>query len=584
MVLTGIELGHEWLVLTDHSPQLRVANGLTVERLTQQIGIVEAIDRSLGAVVQAAEGHRGRHPRRRGLDQTEAMLARLDLVTASVHSKLRMNGGPMTTRMVTAVSNPRVNVLGHCTGRLVRGRAARGRSRTSTPGRCSRRAPSTTPPSRSTAAPSGATRPTSSCCSPRDRLPVRHRLRRARPRPARHEGLRLRARRAARRARRTGSSRPGMPTASSPGRAPAADRWPRGAREARRPLIADRCRLRRCGGRVLRGRRAGRATSTPRACEQHADAVVVGPQHAERQVLVRGSPCVRARMASRRASSRTFLEPSPRSAGCRQARSVGGHRGLSARRSRRRRGGRCPDLPAAGGASRAPSPNWRVDGIADGSRSMPSERSAAASSSPSGRGRVRAWGTQGGAHGILGDAVVGEQVAGAAALLGQGEEEVDRAHLVGVEASCTGRWLRDDDGAGVAREAFEHGYLRACLRWTVCLVTPSASAMSCHDQPLARALRTCSASSWSSRRPSAATARRPTVGSVLSRSPARSVAVRGHGRQHMLTHGRASTYADEIAAGERTRPGAGIPVLVAAGCPLCFRSPRRIRALRAARP
>ena len=56
-----------------------------------------------------------------GLDQTEEMLGRLDLVTASVHSKLKMSREPMTRRMVAAVSNPRVNVLGHCTGRLVTG-------------------------------------------------------------------------------------------------------------------------------------------------------------------------------------------------------------------------------------------------------------------------------------------------------------------------------------------------------------------------------------------------------------------------------------------------------------------------------
>jgi putative hydrolase len=121
MVLTGIELGHEWLVLTDHSPQLRVANGLTVERLTQQIGIVEAIDRSLGGSFRLLKGIEVDILDDGGLDQTDAMLARLDLVTASVHSKLRMNGGPMTARMVNAVSNPRVNVLGHCTGRLVEG-------------------------------------------------------------------------------------------------------------------------------------------------------------------------------------------------------------------------------------------------------------------------------------------------------------------------------------------------------------------------------------------------------------------------------------------------------------------------------
>jgi putative hydrolase len=56
-----------------------------------------------------------------GLDQTEAMLGRLDVVVASVHSKLRMDAGPMTRRMVKAVENPYVDVLGHCTGRLVRG-------------------------------------------------------------------------------------------------------------------------------------------------------------------------------------------------------------------------------------------------------------------------------------------------------------------------------------------------------------------------------------------------------------------------------------------------------------------------------
>ncbi|HRA27105.1 PHP domain-containing protein, partial [Ornithinibacter sp.] len=121
MVLTGIELGHEWLVLTDHSPQLRVANGLSAERLTQQIGIVEAIDRSLGGAFRLLKGIEVDILDDGGLDQSDAMLARLDLVTASVHSKLRMNAEPMTARMVAAVSNPRVNVLGHCTGRLVEG-------------------------------------------------------------------------------------------------------------------------------------------------------------------------------------------------------------------------------------------------------------------------------------------------------------------------------------------------------------------------------------------------------------------------------------------------------------------------------
>ena len=121
MVLTAVELGHQWLVLTDHSPQLRVANGLTAERLTKQLAIVDAVNGSLGGQFRLLKGIEVDILDDGALDQTEAMLAKLDFVTASVHSKLKMNKAPMTKRMVTAVSNPRVNVLGHCTGRLVEG-------------------------------------------------------------------------------------------------------------------------------------------------------------------------------------------------------------------------------------------------------------------------------------------------------------------------------------------------------------------------------------------------------------------------------------------------------------------------------
>ena len=121
MVLTAVELGHEWLVLTDHSPQLRVANGLTAERLTKQLRIVDAVNASLDGQFRLLKGIEVDILDDGSLDQTDTMLGQLDVVTASVHSKLRMNRAPMTRRMVAAVSNPRVNVLGHCTGRLVTG-------------------------------------------------------------------------------------------------------------------------------------------------------------------------------------------------------------------------------------------------------------------------------------------------------------------------------------------------------------------------------------------------------------------------------------------------------------------------------
>lgn len=121
MVLTAMELGQTWMVLTDHSPRLRVANGLSVERLQRQIAVVDAIDAALGDAFTLFKGIEVDILDDGSLDQTPEMLGRLDLVTASVHSKLRMNEHPMTRRMVAAVRNPRVNVLGHCTGRLVTG-------------------------------------------------------------------------------------------------------------------------------------------------------------------------------------------------------------------------------------------------------------------------------------------------------------------------------------------------------------------------------------------------------------------------------------------------------------------------------
>ncbi len=121
MVLTCVELGQEWSALTDHSPRLTVAHGLSVERLKQQLAIVDQVNASLGDRFRLLKGIEVDILDDGELDQTPEMLGRLDIVTASVHSKLRMNAAPMTRRMVAAVRNPRVNVLGHCTGRMVTG-------------------------------------------------------------------------------------------------------------------------------------------------------------------------------------------------------------------------------------------------------------------------------------------------------------------------------------------------------------------------------------------------------------------------------------------------------------------------------
>jgi putative hydrolase len=124
MAMTALELGHEYLVLTDHSPRLTVANGLTAARLADQLDAVDAVEEQLlasGATFRLLRGIEVDILDDGALDQTEEMLGRLDVVVASVHSKLRMEGQAMTRRMLAAVANPETNVLGHCTGRLVRG-------------------------------------------------------------------------------------------------------------------------------------------------------------------------------------------------------------------------------------------------------------------------------------------------------------------------------------------------------------------------------------------------------------------------------------------------------------------------------
>ncbi|MDF1602191.1 PHP domain-containing protein [Nocardioides sp. YIM 152315] len=125
MAFTAIELGHDYLVLTDHSPRLTVARGLSPERLRRQLGVIEAVNDHLSSVgdngFTLLKGIEVDILDDGSLDQEDDLLARLDVRVASVHSKLKMDAAAMTRRMIAAVEHPRTNVLGHCTGRLVTG-------------------------------------------------------------------------------------------------------------------------------------------------------------------------------------------------------------------------------------------------------------------------------------------------------------------------------------------------------------------------------------------------------------------------------------------------------------------------------
>jgi putative hydrolase len=121
MARAARDLGHRYWALTDHSPRLTVAHGLDPERLRQQLAVVAQLNDELapfriltGIEVDILEDGR--------LDQDDDLLDQLDVVVASVHSKLRMDSAAMTARMLAAIANPHTDILGHCTGRLLVGR------------------------------------------------------------------------------------------------------------------------------------------------------------------------------------------------------------------------------------------------------------------------------------------------------------------------------------------------------------------------------------------------------------------------------------------------------------------------------
>ena len=121
MAETAIALGHEWLVVTDHSARLTVAHGLDEQRLAVQLDEIAALNAEL-APFRLLPGMEVDILVDGSLDLSDDMLGRLDLVVASVHSKLSLPREEMTRRMVMAIASPHTDVLGHCTNRKLVGR------------------------------------------------------------------------------------------------------------------------------------------------------------------------------------------------------------------------------------------------------------------------------------------------------------------------------------------------------------------------------------------------------------------------------------------------------------------------------
>ncbi|MDP6348863.1 MAG: DNA polymerase/3'-5' exonuclease PolX [Chloroflexota bacterium] len=121
MAAAARRLGHDYLVISDHSQSLTVAQGLTPERLREQRLEVEAVDAEF-ADLRLFQGTETDILTRGGLDFEDAELAELDWVTASVHTAFQQSREAMTARMLTAIRNPWADSIGHPTGRLLNAR------------------------------------------------------------------------------------------------------------------------------------------------------------------------------------------------------------------------------------------------------------------------------------------------------------------------------------------------------------------------------------------------------------------------------------------------------------------------------
>lgn len=121
MVQMGQSLGYEYMAITDHSPSVRVANGLNEKRLIEHLAQIDALNKTLkhfrilkGAEIDILDDG--------SLDYPDEILKKLDLVNISVHSKFSLDSKTQTARVIKAISNPYVTVLCHPTGRIVKQR------------------------------------------------------------------------------------------------------------------------------------------------------------------------------------------------------------------------------------------------------------------------------------------------------------------------------------------------------------------------------------------------------------------------------------------------------------------------------
>lgn len=114
-------LGYEYIAITDHSRSLPITGGLNQERLAAQGAVIDTLNQELGLTV--LKGIEVDILKNGELDFPDEVLEKLDVVVASIHSNFKLEPQKQTERLLVAMKNPHVNIIGHLTGRLLNRRS-----------------------------------------------------------------------------------------------------------------------------------------------------------------------------------------------------------------------------------------------------------------------------------------------------------------------------------------------------------------------------------------------------------------------------------------------------------------------------
>jgi DNA polymerase (family 10) len=119
MAEAALACGYQYIAITDHSKNLAMTNGLDEKRALEQIRQVRAVDREMKGRIRVFTGIEVDILADGAIDLDDEVLAQMDVVIASVHTRFEQSREEMTARVLRAIENPYVRILGHPTGRLL---------------------------------------------------------------------------------------------------------------------------------------------------------------------------------------------------------------------------------------------------------------------------------------------------------------------------------------------------------------------------------------------------------------------------------------------------------------------------------